>query len=134
MSIAYVGLFLTKESREKLLQEITPLHSILHADHVTLSFRPSEELVEKFRPWIGIEIPLILQAEYYDLKAQAVRISLGADGLPGSGNHITISTADGTPPKYSNELIGLTKNFLFLSGLRLTGIVDFFPRTIGEER
>lgn len=130
--IIYIGIFLTEDSRKKLLREITPLHSGVFADHVTLAFKPDLELISLFKPYIGLEIPFRTLTEYCDLKGQCISVQIGLSlplPIEDKIKHITVSTAIGVPPKYSNELLSKSNNYLPLLPIRLTGIIDYFPRT-----
>lgn len=119
----YLGVFLTKAARERLLGVFPAQHEKVHADHVTVSFRPSHEEVEIYP--IGERVELEVVGVASDEKCQAILVS----GVTSKNKHphITISTAAGIKPVYSNEL--LDRGFSEVSGLRLEGVCDTFPRT-----
>jgi hypothetical protein len=130
----YIGLFLTEESRGKLLGMYKPLHKNVHADHVTLVFKPHEEVVKLVQSKIGTKMLLCVRGLSWDEKCQTAVVSL--DSVPFCANktpHITISCADGVKPSYSNELLAKAPLAPF-SGttLLLEGVLDFYPRTTME--
>lgn len=98
-NVIYVGVFLNPEQQAKLLEAVPARHAKVHADHVTLVFRPSPHELEKYS--LGAEVEFTVVGEVFDDKGQAVLVK-GVD----SKNlypHITISTAPGIKPVYSNE-------------------------------
>lgn len=129
---AYVGVFLDRPSREYLLGRVPARHQDVYTDHLTLAF--GSAMSGKYYP-VGMQIELRVWAIAWDLHGQAalcrgsVMRSFLADGqIP----HITLSCARGTPPKYSNELV---KNCMwdgFRHEIRLTGILDYYPRTVPD--
>lgn len=128
---AYVGVFLDRSSRKLLLGRVPVRHSTLHADHVTLAF--GKALEGKSYP-VGKRVVFRIWATAWDLKGQAVlckRLDL-EEFLSGSQwPHITVSCAEGVPPKYSNELMGYPIEALeheFYIG----GTLDYFPRTVPD--
>lgn len=136
MKAIYIGVFLTQESRQKLLESFPARHSTVQADHVTIKFRPSE--LEVANAPIGHKVKLEVVAEVSDEKGQAVSVRgvLSANRYP----HITISCdpANGGTPAYSNELLqkfGATLDSISGLGnpppntLTLDGVVDVFPRS-----
>lgn len=124
----YIGIFLTPQSKSKLLKAFPPAHKDLHGDHVTLIFKPSEEELEKFE--IGKTVRFQVSGYAVDEKGQAVAVNLPSDLRSLSKNkipHVTISVAPGTKPVYSNEL--LERETQKTPSITLEGIVDTFPRT-----
>ena len=120
----YIGIKLTPDSKNMLLQSVSPKFGkikgkggnpgTIFAEHVTVEIEPTDELLEKFGE--GERIPINVVGECYDDKAQAVLIQLPEffeqyirekDRLP----HVTISTAKGVSPVYSNELVRSGENF-----------------------
>jgi hypothetical protein len=47
--------------------------------------------------------------------------------------HITISTADGVKPVYSNELLSKAAVHPLGEPLRLVGVMDTYPRSVAQE-
>lgn len=66
--------------------------------HVTIAFRP-ESLPEGFE--LGKKSELTFTKVYYNDKAICLGGILGQD----EGRHLTVWTAEGVPPVYSNDLI-----------------------------
>ena len=106
MSIIYTGIFLTDESRDKLIEwckkEIGPLLPNEFAHHCTLAFRPTHEAALALPLGDVVRIDVVGYAA--DDKGQAVAVA-----IPLKSNnevaHVTVSTADGVRPFYSNELL-----------------------------
>ena len=96
-----VSAVLTPESQRRLLEMVPPVHPVVYAHHVTLAYKPDDATLAEFAPLEGkrLWIPVVGVAE--DDKAQAVLV--GADST-NEYAHITISTAEGVKPAYSNTL------------------------------
>lgn len=131
-NIIYVGLFLTEESRKKLLALFPPKHPKVTADHLTMAFKPGAAVMESLTPMLGMKVRLHLSRYASDEKGQAV--SVRKESLPYCENkfpHITISCADGVSPVYSNELLEMHDtqcSVLPLPELVLESIIDTWPR------
>lgn len=117
----YIGIFLTPQSRRALLREHPPAHSTVHADHITVLYEPTEADLEKVEP--GTLVKFRAKRSFTDDKAQALTVELPPHlrRLTNRQPHITISTAPGTPPVYSNRLI---KGQGERAGQQYTGILD----------
>ncbi len=125
MKVVYLGVFLTPTSRKRLLRMLPPKHSTVHADHVTVILRPTEEEVRKFP--LGKRVVLKVVAHSFDDLCEAVVVR----GI-GSNNpqpHITLSTTAETAPAYSNKMLQNTRPEEQGTLLRLEGYCDTFPRT-----
>lgn len=100
----YWGVKLDDESVAKLLYSFPPEHSNVYAEHMTVSFRPSAEVDAKLRERLGEEVTLKVTGYAVDRYGQAVTV----DGFPRTDPgvpHVTISTALGVGPVYSNRLV-----------------------------
>ena len=88
-------------NKKKVLELITPLHSNVFASHVTYEFG-----VPNNSP-LPLEAELKIVGYAYDKKAQAFVVSVNGSIYRPDGNiyHLTISTADGVKPVYSNTLL-----------------------------
>ena len=97
----YIAAVLTPESQERLKK--FALYPTIYAHHLTLAYRPSRTVWEKYQDLIGKKIVLHVTGLLIDSKAQAAIVT----GCPSENEHphITISCAEGIPPKYSNELM-----------------------------
>lgn len=121
----YLGVFLTEQAKRQLLQKFPPLYDTVHNDHVTLVYKPSAEQIESFVPGERVTIRVIGYAE--DEKGQAVTVSLPSGYKKDSGvAHVTLTTAPGVPPVYSNELVHKAKP---VTPFTVEGVTDYFPRT-----
>jgi Fungal tRNA ligase phosphodiesterase domain len=121
----YTGVFLDEASHRALLawwekHTDTPLHGKIWAHHMTIKFKPTAEDLEKTP--IGKKVHLKVIGWAADEKGQAVLVE--PEGIASANHHphITISTAPGTGPVYSNDLLAKGSNRV--SGPTLTGVVD----------
>lgn len=103
MKTIYWAVVLNDESRVKLLSIFYPRHPNIYAEHMTVAFKPSDNVEEALLPDIGKEFHILATSHYYDSKGQAVSV-VGPRIDPGPA-HITISCNNGVKPVYSNELI-----------------------------
>lgn len=105
------------------------MHPEVHADHVTILWGP--EIADLESPDLGsiVQFSVIGYAE--DRKAQAVVVILPPKigAMVNRTPHITVSTAPGVAPAYSNEM--LHKGFDRVARRTYTGIVDFSKRQVG---
>lgn len=131
----YVAIFLDEESKAALLKAFPPKHVNVYGEHMTLAFGRHME-----PPYpVGEKYSLEVIAAYEDDRGQAVtvkevfgNVKVWAEQTP----HITISCAIGIKPVYSNEVIKMPNpKFVYGligDGLKLTGSLDYFPRTPKE--
>jgi hypothetical protein len=87
---------------------------------MTMKFRPSTEELEKTP--IGQKAKLKVIGWASDEKGQAVLVAPEGVASANAHPHVTISTAPGTNPVYSNDLLAKGSNRV--SGPTLTGVVD----------
>lgn len=130
----YVGVFLTPESREQLLKDFPPRHDDVQADHVTLAFRPTEEQMEALTAdaSLGEHMTLKVVGLAEDDKGQVLEVELpgGVERPDGRTPHVTVSVTSGTPPIYSNELVGQARP---VAPRTYEGYVDKGPRRRAPE-
>ena len=124
----YIGVFLTPSSRQQLLRDFPPVYENVFADHVTLIFKPKEDDLRQYD--LGSIVRLKVVGYAQDQKGTAVLIDLPPEikTSPGQKPHITISTAQGIKPFYSNKLIANASNIERVSPKTDKGILDEFPR------
>lgn len=98
----FVSAVLTPESQTLLLKRVPPIHEKVYAHHVTMAYKPDPVTLEYYRQFEGkpLRIPVVATAQ--DDKAQAVLVGAESEN---DYPHITISTADGVAPAYSNTLL-----------------------------
>ena len=134
--IVYIGIFLGVDVKQRIRQMIgvETFHSKEYLDHITLAFSPNEQQIKDAEPYLGKMVPFTLGSMYWNLKGQAVTVNLPSlpTGLIPESAHITVSCAEGVPPKYSNDLIKETLNSDRASVLTLPrgilwGRLDYFP-------
>jgi hypothetical protein len=121
----YTGVFLDEASKKRLVEwwqkhTDTKLLGTVHADHMTLKYKPTSEEVEKTP--MGKRVMLKVIGWAADEKGQAVLVQ--SKGAPSANMHphVTMSTASGVGAVYSNELLAKGSNRV--SGPTLVGVVD----------
>ena len=122
----YTGVFLDEASHHALLEwwkkttETPFLGGKTWAHHMTLKFKPPAEELEATP--VGEKVKLKVVGWAADDKGQAVLVEPEGIASANKHPHVTISTAPGTGPVYSNDL--LAKGHNRVSGPTLTGVVD----------
>lgn len=102
----YSAIFLTPESRSALLEYFPAIHPNVFAHHVTLMFKPSSAHLDSLD--IGRYVAFDVVGYAADDMGQAVAVRLPLDiDCAKSIPHVTISTAPGIGPKYSNSLLAV---------------------------
>ena len=102
-------------------RNVGPLHSKISAHHMTVIFKPTPAQMAKLD--LGAKVSLRVDGYAADGKGQAVVLSGYRNADANREPHITVATAPGVSPIYSNELIagGVTP----ISGPTLIGRVGF---------
>ena len=111
LKLLYVGVFLTEDSKTKLLEMSPSGHENVHAHHYTVWFyRDEPKLDFDSVPW-GKMVDLKVTAFAADAKATAARVEPVSWAPPRAHPHITISTDEGIKPFYSNTMLdaGMTE-------------------------
>ena len=104
--VVYVGVFLPPEERQWLLKKFPPVHSVTQADHLTVWFHTWGVPIDLSSLNFGERVPLKVIGYAEDGQAQAVLVQPPAGLSPHARvPHITISTAPGVQPIYSNILV-----------------------------
>lgn len=121
----YTGVFLDETSHHALVEwwkkhTNVPLLGKVHAHHMTIKFKPTAEEIEQTPSGKKVHLKVIGWAA--DEKGQAVLVE--PEGLASANKHphVTISTAPGVNPAYSNDLLAKGSNRV--SGPTLTGVVE----------
>lgn len=102
----FASIVLTPDSQKLLIDKLSPIHSgKVYAHHVTLCFikGPTPEQIAQFTELEGQEATVVVTGWASDSKAQAALVEITLPCL-NTYPHITISTAVGTSPVYSNAL------------------------------
>lgn len=98
---------LQENNQERLLATFPPTHPNVYGHHVTVKYGPDADDLAFLRRHGGKQVELKVVSYHEDDKGQAVGVIL-PDYLERISNrtpHITISTAEGIKPFYSNELV-----------------------------
>ena len=120
--IIWAGAILTEESRAELMtwwlahasssmpdsQRITsPFLAAVHMHHVTVAFKPSWTLLRSLPIGEDVEVKLVAFVESDKVQAGMASVFHNGIGLPCENDypHLTISTAEGVPPKAANEVM-----------------------------
>lgn len=103
--IVYTALVLHQSSRVNLLRVHRPTLANLIADHVTIVFNPTEAHALSLPLGKTVKLKVVGIGDDGSVQAVAVKpmtkYSLDFQGIP----HITISVADGIPPKAAKDLL-----------------------------
>lgn len=121
----YWGVKLNGDSIAKLFTHFPPMHPNVYADHMTIAFRPSEQEDKLLMSELGMPVTLQVIGYAADENGEAVVVS-GKPRLNPGIPHITISTANGVGPVYSNKL--LAGDWDRVDGPALTGVVGRFTK------
>ncbi len=110
--ILYVGAILTKDSQEHLWHSISKRVAIpadwkRYCHHMTVRFKPTDD---GQLPVFGEDVTLVVTEIYADDKGVCVRVEPNTNNRelhmpPDQIPHVTVATAPGVSPVYSNELL-----------------------------
>lgn len=125
----YAALFLTDSSKDKLLKAIPPEHQNVYGDHITVAFgKALSARLDRLETYLGERFVVNITGVSSDENGQAATISSNfPERIENDFPHITISTAEGVKPFYSNKLLS-NRDGDALSGLSLEAVFDFYPR------
>eukprot|EP00879_Flechtneria_rotunda_P007213 GHRR01007569.1.p1 GENE.GHRR01007569.1~~GHRR01007569.1.p1 ORF type:complete len:945 (+),score=415.84 GHRR01007569.1:429-3263(+) len=114
--ILHVAVFLTKDSRDVLLDMVPPIHPVVFADHMTLAYTSSISQLLHYP--VGAEVQLHVIGHASDSRAQAVAVDPPAWLPPTTSacTHVTISLAVGTKAVEAGQLI--------LDAIQFTAVSD----------
>lgn len=121
----FLGIFLTSESKGKLLGRFPAIHDNIYAEHVTVIFKPTAENLNTMKSsgLLGKTFDIIVTGYSENEMGQAVKVEVPeAIFAEGRVPHITISTSKGIKPAYSTELL-TTEEVTPVRDLRLKGIM-----------
>lgn len=120
---SYIGLMLESGSKSKLFEAFPTKHPEEAGDHVTVMFNPTGADLEAMRGLFGKKYQITVTGYAEDEKGQAVSVEAPGISFPaGKIPHITVSTAKGVSPVYSNELLA-KGNIKKVDGPVLTGVL-----------
>ncbi len=107
---SYIGLMLDSGSKGKLFGKFPAKHKEESGDHVTVIFNPNGQNLEAMRDLFGKKYDINVTGYAEDEKGQAIVVNAPGIAFPeGKIPHITISTAEGASPVYSNEMLAKSK-------------------------
>lgn len=100
------------------------VHPDVYCHHVTLAYRPTQEVWEKYVGMVMTRVELIAVGMKRDEKGQAVLI----EGIRSENAHphVTVSCAGGVRPNYSNELLRDLGDMTHIH-IPLSALVQFIP-------
>jgi hypothetical protein len=102
----YWAVKLDGTSRAKLISSFPPIHPNKFAEHMTIIFKPSDVINDMLNEQIGTNVVLTVVGYAADNKGEAIVVrSNNIKRMDNGIAHITLSCADGIPPKYSNDLV-----------------------------
>ena len=99
----FIAVNLDDASQEKLREVFPPRHKKEFYHHLTVVFKPEEDIYETFKPHFGSEVTMSVMGEVFDGKGQAALVScnLSRNNHP----HVTLSCSEGIAPNYSNQML-----------------------------
>ena len=100
----YIGIFLSRESQWQLMSACRPTHSQLYGSHVTLVFEPNMKQLSKITVGKKVKFQVIGQADNGRIQAAFVELPRRLVSQNQTA-HITISAAEGVPPKAANAIL-----------------------------
>lgn len=123
---SYLGAFLDSRSKAALLDAFPAAHDNEYADHITIALNPDAGLAAELN---GKRFEAVVTGYAEDSKGQAAQVKLVApirlEDQMGKARplHVTISTATGVKPVYSNELLARSGTMSNIDRLVLTGSI-----------
>ncbi len=121
----YLAVRLTDEAAHEVRG--LAVHPSVHGHHTTLHFTPTEEEYEAaYAALIGQGVRLTVLGMVQDDRGQALAVQLPQGVACKNANpHVTISCAEGTTPKYSNELLANGAPLALVALTELAGTIEF---------
>lgn len=96
--------------------------------HVTIAFQPDMDTILEFAPKMNQFFQIEVLGFVKDEKASALIVRLFDIQSKNKFPHITLQTAEGIPPKYSNELIATAETINWeVDHLTFKGKLELFP-------
>lgn len=106
--VTFVGLFLEKSARERLLATVEPMHPNIFTEHVTLFYKPTRSYVQAVP--FGEKYSVNALSMVHDAYGQTLTVEMDDRVTLSTHNkisHITISTQNKVGASYSNDLLEL---------------------------
>lgn len=125
--ILYTAVVLTPASQNKLKKAYPPKHDKEFYHHLTINFGRGQKLPEN----IGKMVTLNVVGYQEDFSGQAVVVQPPFP-VKNKVPHITLSTAAGVPPKYSNDM--LAEGYLKIDPIPLEGQIVAYTTKNNEIR
>jgi len=123
----FAGVFLDDRSRVELIswwrnRVGVALLDLIYCDHVTISYAPSYEDVDRFAKLKGDPCTVRVIGIGIDEKAQAVLVETFPFKSMNKFPHVTVAARHGVDPVYSNDL--LSREMKLVHGPELSGSFD----------
>eukprot|EP00164_Ancoracysta_twista_P004522 GFYU01006102.1.p1 GENE.GFYU01006102.1~~GFYU01006102.1.p1 ORF type:complete len:1730 (-),score=510.95 GFYU01006102.1:75-5264(-) len=134
--LLYVGVLLNEESKRSLASSFKFVHETLSADHVTVHYKPSDEILESVDYGKEVTIEVIGHAVSDDIQAAAVRLADVENNDRTLFNHIpiphiTLSYRRGVLAKQSTALLADGYKSV-VQPLTLTGRIGAVVKNMGQ--
>lgn len=103
--VHYAAVFLTEESKDRVLHSAPPLHEAVSADHMTLAYRPT--LDQCLELPLGRQAALFVEGVVSDYRAQALAVQhpswlpFYSESVP----HVTVSVGEGVLAREAGDLV-----------------------------
>ncbi len=119
----FIAINLNDSSVKKLREVFPPRHKKEFYHHVTIAFKPEEEVYKTFEPYFGTEAQMKVTGEVSDQEGQAILVesALSQNKDP----HVTLSCIEGVPPKYSQDLAQAHTNFIPVKDIEISGVITW---------
>lgn len=129
----FTGVFLTARAQWDLVSVVSPTHSRVYAEHVTLAFKPSIESLESLE--IGKKVAITVWGLGDDGEVQAVTVDLPDRVNSLNKNpHITISTVPSSAPQFSNDMLSARPAMQLPNHLVLEGVIGVAVKESPSEK
>ncbi|KAL0046380.1 hypothetical protein WJX82_010916 [Trebouxia sp. C0006] len=103
--LLYAGVFLDPLSTARLLSFASPKHSKLSADHLTMIYRPSQDILSSLTLGLVVDLQVLGKVEDSALQAVAVQCPGWVMKFLQRPAHVTVSMAEGSKRKTAGDLL-----------------------------
>ena len=109
VSVIFAGVFLTQIARDFLIGIYRPVYNNIKANHITLHYMPSKEVLNQLDLGANVEFTVLGCVQNDKVQAVPVKLLQGVKS-ENSHPHVTLSVSPIGTAKDSNDLLAHTKN------------------------
>ncbi|ETV98563.1 hypothetical protein H310_08687 [Aphanomyces invadans] len=127
--VLFAAVALDDSSKARLKRHVTPVHAHVALDHVTISYEPSEAVLNTLHlgATVGFEvITCATNAHVQALVATTPKVGQTSWGNGGSPPHVTVSFAPGSSAKASHDLLATTHAVPLPFPIPISGTVTYY--------